>query len=93
MNALLNVLAQSGPSLEDQIPADAPYDLLPEPVSLLLSLAFGVVVVIRRKWIADFCESVTGWGPAYRRFCVWFCAVGGVLLVIAVAVDAARLLL
>jgi|1186.fasta_scaffold146202_3 hypothetical protein len=93
MNALPSLLAQSGPSLDDQIPRDAPYDLLPEPVSLLLSLAFGVILVLGRNWIADFCESVTGWGPAYRRWCVWFCAIGGVVLVIAVAVEGVCLLL
>lgn len=51
------------------------------------------LLVLGRNWIADFCESVTGWGPAYRRFCAWFWAIGGVLLVITVAVDAVRLLL
>ena len=93
MNLPLSVLAQSGPSLDDQLPRDAPYDLLPEPVSLALWLVVGVALVLGRNWIADFCESFTGWGPVYRRFCEAACACWGTLLVIAVIVEAVRRLL
>jgi hypothetical protein len=93
MSALLSVFAQYGPSLDDQIPHDAPNDLLPEPVNSLVWLAVGVGLVLGRDRIADLCASVTGWGHAYRRFCERACAVWGAVLVIAVIVNAVRLLL
>jgi hypothetical protein len=89
MHILLSALAR----YEPPIPRDAPYDLLPEPVNLLISLVFGVVLVLGRNWIADLFASVTGWGPGYHRSCVRFFAVAGTLQVIAVVVEALRLLL
>jgi hypothetical protein len=93
MNGPLSVLAQLGPSLDDQIPHDAPYDLLPEPINTLVWLPVGVGLVLGRNRIADFLESVTGWGPTYRLLCMLACASWGTLLVIAVIVRAGRLLL
>jgi|tagenome__1003787_1003787.scaffolds.fasta_scaffold20950904_2 hypothetical protein len=93
MNVPLKVLGQYGPSLDDQISRDAPYDLLPEPLNLLVSLVLGVALVVGRNWIADLFESVTGWGRTYRQLCMWCFAVAGTLQVIAVIVDAVRLLL
>jgi hypothetical protein len=60
---------------------------------MLISLAFGVVLVLGRNWLADRFESFTGWGPSYRRSCVWLCAIGGTLQVIAVTARVIELLL
>jgi hypothetical protein len=92
MSGLLSVIAQYEP-LYAPISHDAPNDQLSEPHSLLLSLALAVALILGRRRIADFFNSVTGWGPGYHRFCEASCLVWGTLLVVGAVVSAVRLLL
>jgi hypothetical protein len=90
---LLSVLAQYGPVLDEPISHDPPGDLIPEPFNSLLWLAVGVALVVGRRRIAGFFESMTGWGPVYRSFCEWACGFWGVLLVVVISAGAVASLL